>query len=153
MAERALLAPCGEGTSGAVLTVSRYERNFSNPFGHISIKLTGRDAVSFYPRTAGDLDAIIRVVKGTVRSDSDRTPIESILIEVTDDQRRRIESFLDKRTSDPGNYNVFSDSCVRFARDALGAGGILSPAVLSPFWLTSLLNLIYVIGPPVGSVP
>ncbi len=151
VAEEGLLEPCGNASKGAVLTINRYGSANGNPFGHISIKLSGQEAKGFYP-TVEDWHALVSFVRGIVRTDSGNSPVESILLEITDEQAAKVDAYLKKRESEPGSYNFFASSCVRFARDAMAAGGIGVPTGgnIDPRQLMLFLKLLLIIGPAVG---
>lgn len=117
--------------TGLDVTVSLYPG--ASGFGHVGIGINSPNTTGFYPVPgASALDVVTgQPVPGVMHPDT-RTPIKTITIPTTPAQDRAIQSVINQRTQNPGNYDLNDRNCTTTVRDALSAGGVNTQETILP---------------------
>ncbi len=102
-------------------------------FGHVGIGVNSPNTTGFYPApNASTWDVVTgQPVPGVMQPDT-RTPTTTITIPATPAQDKAIQDYINSRIANPGNYDLNDRNCTTTVRDALGAGGINTPATIYP---------------------
>ena len=131
---------------GSDVTVTRFEGEGHNGFGHVGICVSGHPSVGFTDlNPSDDTKATLgRTVPGFPKPiDPNRVVQDQLTIPTTPQQDAAIQKAIDDRTSTPGNYNSRNRNCAQFAADALAAGNIRVPPITLPKSLMDELHAIY----------
>ncbi len=102
-------------------------------FGHIGIGINSPNTTGFYPAPGSSTFDVVtgQPVPGIEKADS-RTPSATITIRTTPAQDEAIQDFINTRKRNPGKYDLNDRNCATTVRDALGSGGINTPATIYP---------------------
>ena len=102
-------------------------------FGHIGIGVNSANTTGFYPAPGSSTFDVItgQPVPGIEKADT-RTPTATINIRTTPAQDNAIQDFINARKRNPGKYDLNDRNCATTVRDALGAGGVNTPATIYP---------------------
>jgi uncharacterized protein RhaS with RHS repeats len=116
---------------GLYVTVTLYQGQGVNPFGHVGIAINSSATVGFY----GDdslATAIGDPVSGHVASDLGHEVVETIRLDTTPEQERIINEFIVQRWANPGTYTLGGRNCAAFVADALKAAGLQTNGSVFP---------------------
>jgi hypothetical protein len=112
--------------------------------GHVGVGVNSPWTSGFYPAPGASAAKTLagQSVPGTVTPDT-RRPERTQTIRTTPAQDRAIQDYLDRRTREPGTYDLFGRNCVSMVREALAAGGIRTAETIRPRTLYSNLAQNY----------
>jgi len=128
---------------GLFTSVSLYDGSKINTFDHIGIGIDSLTTVGKYP-VKGQIAILLDIkVRGKIEIDNSKR-IKTIIIDTTPNQERAIRDFIVRAKGNTQDYQVLSNSCVDFVRNALKAGGIFTPEDTNlPKTLADFLDLNY----------
>ncbi len=101
-----------------IVSVGTYTAGFGIP-GHSSISVNGAPFQGFYPDHGGAILPEGHKLK--------RNPEYRVRFKVTPEQARRIKKFIEDQKKKGREFNLFTNNCSNFVRDALAEGGVLPP--------------------------
>jgi hypothetical protein len=119
------------GTEVADLYISHFPEAASG-FGHVGIGVNSRATEGFYPARNGGLSASGYCPPGVVKSDDMRAADGVVVVPTSPDQDSAVQSYIDSRKTNPGDYCLYSRNCTNFVGDAMRAGGVNVPTDVTP---------------------
>ena len=117
---------------GLYVTVTVYEGETGNPFGHVGIGVDTLTTVGkdFKKRQVGAFILDLNV-RGKVKVDTGN-PERNIVIKTTPKQERAIRDFIVKAYGKQDDYSLISSNCTKFVIGALRSAGIEVPDFVLP---------------------
>jgi RHS repeat-associated protein len=136
------------------VTVTNYKGMKGNPAGHEGISVGGQRSVGYTDKDESD-DAKAaegRSVPGAVKPivPGRQAAQPPVTIDVTPEQADRIQGYINDKTTNPGNYNLFVNNCAQFCSRALQAGDVpvFAPFLQTPGDLINQLQIMLAPAPP-----
>ncbi|TAK99692.1 MAG: hypothetical protein EPO08_15660 [Rhodospirillaceae bacterium] len=97
--------------------------------GHMGIGVNTAKTQGFYPaQSDGGKELMGNNVPGTVKKDDLTRTQWTTRIPTTPAQDQAVQDYINRRTANPGDYNLYDRNCSEFVGDALKAGGIPTPS-------------------------
>ena len=119
---------------GLDVTINYYP-SAAGGYGHIGLSVNGSSSRGYY----GDVpDGYIGLLTAALGANvpgfvaKDRGNPTSVTLKTTPAQDQAVSNYLDNLTNNPGNYNVYTNSCVTQAGMALQSAGINVPSAGMP---------------------
>ncbi|MGA9132308.1 MAG: hypothetical protein WB384_09920 [Candidatus Sulfotelmatobacter sp.] len=108
------------------MTVEQVKGQGAYVADHAAISVDGKQAVGLEQKKDSASAALEdKTTPGAVRPvDPNREVKDKAVIPVTKDQADKIQTFLDKATKSPPDYNLYHSNCAQFCESALRAGGV-----------------------------
>jgi len=101
-------------------------------FGHVGIGVNTPQTQGFYPAELGGLTPFGVHVPGVVKSDDLNQPHETLRIPTTPNQDAAVQDYINRRTGNPGDYDLYNRQCTDFVGGGLRAGGVMVPSDSTP---------------------
>ncbi len=131
------------GRQVADLYINRFP-DAAEHFGHVGIGVNTDQTQGFYPIKRSPSVAMPDGVPGVVRQDDLGESHDTLRIPTSPEQDAAVQDYIDKRKSDPGNYQLLNRQCTDFVRGALGAGGQSVPSDSTPnLWDDKVPNMFF----------
>jgi hypothetical protein len=138
------LPPMHGGNDDAIgIKISTYRGVPHNPFGHIGIGIdTGDGAkggtVGYYPKNFNPSGW-----PGTVRMDDPAKLIDSVTIPATPEEIDRVTQCINRRTANPGTYQLGGNDCRHFVKECMESSGLSLPFSVWPNDLLDAYRKLY----------
>jgi RHS repeat-associated protein len=139
---------------GLDVVIRIYQGQGPNVFGHAGIGVNTNllssyarnGTYGFYPKWE-DPTLLVESAAGEVQPDALNRPGECFVIHTTPGQDAAIESYIESRRRNPGNWYLYGRNCANFVEDALRAGGLYAPDTIRPKKLGDDLRRYYKVEP------
>lgn len=131
--------------SADTVTVEEVQGQGGNIFNHAAISVDGKQPVGLeQKKDCGTCAVEDRTTPGAVRPvDPKRKVLAKVTIHITHAQAGRIQTFLNRASKSPPNYNLYHSNCAEFCEAGLRAGGLKAPNDVKPGSLIDDLRKLY----------
>jgi len=120
--------------TGLDATVTYYQGQNGNIFGHIGIGINTSNTIGYNPARGVNITNVLtgQNVPSVMSPDAGHVPLKTVTIHTTPTQDQLMQNLIDQLIKNPGLYNLYNNNCTTAVQNILAAGGISCPGTIRP---------------------